>query len=189
MYRRNRFYDPKSGRFTQEDPIGLAGGVNAYGFAAGDPVSYADPYGLRADTVLYDSRETQDSVKSAARRSPTIARAVDQLNHAPNVTVQVHQGTLRPENPGLTSAAYLRNGRVYIDITFDFSRIPEMRAQSRYADHGNVTSADVVGHEIFGHALPFSVKDRCMDDGCAQRRENEIRSELGHLPRTWDLQP
>jgi RHS repeat-associated protein len=48
MYRRNRLYDPKSGRFTQEDPIGLAGGVNAYGFAAGDPVSYDDPYGLSA---------------------------------------------------------------------------------------------------------------------------------------------
>jgi RHS repeat-associated protein len=48
MYRRNRYYDPKTGRFTQEDPIGLAGGLNTYGFADGDPVSYTDPYGLRA---------------------------------------------------------------------------------------------------------------------------------------------
>jgi RHS repeat-associated protein len=48
MYMRNRYYDPASGRFTQEDPIGLAGGLNAYGFAAGDPVSYQDPYGLKA---------------------------------------------------------------------------------------------------------------------------------------------
>jgi len=46
MYRRNRFYDPISSRFTQEDPIGLAGGVNGYGFAEGDPVNYGDPYGL-----------------------------------------------------------------------------------------------------------------------------------------------
>ncbi|MCA1790910.1 MAG: RHS repeat-associated core domain-containing protein, partial [Thioalkalivibrio sp.] len=46
LYRRNRYYDPATGRFTQEDPIGLAGGVNVYGFAAGDPVSYSDPYGL-----------------------------------------------------------------------------------------------------------------------------------------------
>jgi RHS repeat-associated protein len=46
MYRRNRYYEPNTGRFTQEDPIGLAGGVNSYGFADGDPVSYADPYGL-----------------------------------------------------------------------------------------------------------------------------------------------
>jgi hypothetical protein len=46
-YMRNRFYDPATGQFTQTDPIGLAGGLNAYGFAAGDPVSYSDPYGLK----------------------------------------------------------------------------------------------------------------------------------------------
>jgi RHS repeat-associated protein len=45
-YRRNRYYDPKSGRFTQEDPIGLAGGLNLYGFANGDPVNFSDPFGL-----------------------------------------------------------------------------------------------------------------------------------------------
>jgi RHS repeat-associated protein len=46
MYMRNRYYDPASGQFTQPDPIGLAGGLNSYGFAAGDPVTYSDPYGL-----------------------------------------------------------------------------------------------------------------------------------------------
>jgi len=45
-YRRNRSYDPTSGRFTQEDPIGLAGGLNLYGFANGDPVNFSDPFGL-----------------------------------------------------------------------------------------------------------------------------------------------
>ncbi|HEU4559482.1 MAG TPA: RHS repeat-associated core domain-containing protein, partial [Longimicrobium sp.] len=46
MYMRNRYYNPATGRFTQEDPIGLAGGLNVYGFAEGDPVSYDDPFGL-----------------------------------------------------------------------------------------------------------------------------------------------
>jgi RHS repeat-associated protein len=46
MYLRNRYYDPNTGRFTQEDPIGLAGGLNLYGFAGGDPVSFSDPFGL-----------------------------------------------------------------------------------------------------------------------------------------------
>ncbi|MEO8879633.1 MAG: RHS repeat-associated core domain-containing protein [Gemmatimonadaceae bacterium] len=46
VYMRNRYYDPSSGRFTQEDPIGLAGGLNAYGFAGGDPVNFSDPFGL-----------------------------------------------------------------------------------------------------------------------------------------------
>jgi RHS repeat-associated protein len=45
-YMRNRYYNPVSGTFTQPDPMGIAGGLNAYGFADGDPVSYSDPYGL-----------------------------------------------------------------------------------------------------------------------------------------------
>ena len=35
MYMRNRYYDPATGQFTQTDPIGLGGGLNTYGFAAG----------------------------------------------------------------------------------------------------------------------------------------------------------
>jgi RHS repeat-associated protein len=46
MYRRNRYYDPASGRFTQPDPIGIAGGLNAYGFGEGDPINFSDPLGL-----------------------------------------------------------------------------------------------------------------------------------------------
>ena len=45
-YLRNRYLDPATGRFTQEDPIGLAGGLNLYGFAGGDPVNFDDPFGL-----------------------------------------------------------------------------------------------------------------------------------------------
>jgi RHS repeat-associated protein len=46
QYLRNRYYDPKTGRFTQQDPIGLGGGMNLYGFADGDPVNFSDPFGL-----------------------------------------------------------------------------------------------------------------------------------------------
>jgi RHS repeat-associated protein len=46
QYKRNRYYEPGTGRFTQEDPIGLAGGLNLYGFASGDPVNFSDPFGL-----------------------------------------------------------------------------------------------------------------------------------------------
>ena len=46
LFRRERYLDPASGRFTQEDPIGLAGGMNLYGFAGGDPVNFSDPMGL-----------------------------------------------------------------------------------------------------------------------------------------------
>jgi RHS repeat-associated protein len=48
QYRRNRYYDPNTGRFTQEDPLGLGGGLNLYGFANGDPITFTDPFGLSA---------------------------------------------------------------------------------------------------------------------------------------------
>ena len=49
----NRRYDSRSGPFTQQDPIGVAGGANVYGFAGGDPVNFSDPFGLSAmDTQL-----------------------------------------------------------------------------------------------------------------------------------------
>ena len=38
-----------SGQFTQQDPIGLAGGLNLYGFAGGDPINFWDPFGLCKD--------------------------------------------------------------------------------------------------------------------------------------------
>jgi RHS repeat-associated protein len=48
MYMRNRYYDPQTGQFTQTDPIGIGGGLNTYGFAAGDPVGNWDPFGTCA---------------------------------------------------------------------------------------------------------------------------------------------
>jgi RHS repeat-associated protein len=63
QYRRNRYYDPKTGRFTQEDPIGLAGGLNLYGFAGGDPVNFSDPFGLCPNCHKRDLQTENDEAR------------------------------------------------------------------------------------------------------------------------------
>ncbi|MEM7414561.1 MAG: RHS repeat-associated core domain-containing protein [Gemmatimonadota bacterium] len=52
MYRRNRYYDGVTGQFTQTDPIGIAGGLNTYGYTHGDPINFSDPFGLSACCTL-----------------------------------------------------------------------------------------------------------------------------------------
>lgn len=47
-YNLHRYYDPQAGRYISSDPIGLAGGINAYLYANASPTLYADAYGLWA---------------------------------------------------------------------------------------------------------------------------------------------
>ncbi len=51
-----RYYDPVSGRFTQVDPIGLAGGINLYQYAP-NPLNWIDPWGLSFLEIVGDSAQ------------------------------------------------------------------------------------------------------------------------------------
>ncbi len=50
-YNGYRDYDPDLGRYIQRDPLGLAAGVNTYGYAYQDPINFVDVDGRFANVV------------------------------------------------------------------------------------------------------------------------------------------
>ena len=44
-----RWYDPITGRWLSNDPIGISGGLNQYVFCGDNPVNFRDPFGLCTD--------------------------------------------------------------------------------------------------------------------------------------------
>jgi RHS repeat-associated protein len=59
-YYRARWYDPEARRFISEDPIGLNGGINLYGYVGNNPLNRIDPWGLQ-DILIIDKTAPVDS--------------------------------------------------------------------------------------------------------------------------------
>ena len=59
-YNRHRYYDPSSGQFTTQDPIGLLGGMNNYQYAP-NPTGWVDPLGLSCKENKYFLAKKMDT--------------------------------------------------------------------------------------------------------------------------------
>ncbi|MTD29424.1 RHS repeat-associated core domain-containing protein, partial [Erwinia sorbitola] len=68
-YNRFRYYDPDTAQYISPDPIGLAGGINPYGYVH-NPLGWIDPLGLTACSVP----------KGFSRKDKITQRWVDKLS-------------------------------------------------------------------------------------------------------------
>jgi RHS repeat-associated protein len=115
-YKRNRYYDPGTGQFTQQDPIGIAGGLNLYGYANGDPINFSDPFGLKSQIAC---RPVGDDNEGGV--DPTVAHcAIRVIDEDRDIDILIELAPdIRGRNVIHTGDSSSDRARAYGDKWFD----------------------------------------------------------------------
>ncbi len=203
-YVRNRYYDPATGRFTQEDPLGLAGGLNLYGFAAGDPVNFSDPFGLRV-CFKGDARKRQE-LQEAAENAINADIEVDKHWCVTGVTARPGEGfeSLRKEFQELvgdpsTFSAQFADGRAvsHFDPDTRTAIINPLDIQRRRYVSGSLVACFLGGsgtatfsvpailvHELIGHGSGMVGGGKPW--GAGVWAENQYHAAYRESRRCWE---
>ncbi|MBZ0331981.1 RHS domain-containing protein, partial [Halomonas sp. ANAO-440] len=81
-YNRHRYYDPQQGRYISQDPIGLNGGTNLYGYVT-NPTGMVDPLGLFGRPGPIDQSGRQGRVGAPiASQGPAPRSPLERLTNA-----------------------------------------------------------------------------------------------------------
>jgi RHS repeat-associated protein len=76
-YNAFRYFDPSTGRYTQVDPIGFAGGqASLYIYANNNPLDYVDALGLRVDTDLCAGLNAQGCLQMRQLAPPHVGEVM-----------------------------------------------------------------------------------------------------------------
>ncbi|KVF22137.1 hypothetical protein WJ07_17875 [Burkholderia vietnamiensis] len=115
-YNRHRYYDPVSGRFVSKDPIGLAGGINVYQYAA-NPVEWIDPFGLWGSNPLTKYRYNENgSLRSATTKIRPEDLGTGSGTNA-SLRLFTRAGAITCSSSGYGAASSTRSGYVRAELT------------------------------------------------------------------------
>ncbi|WP_413531459.1 RHS repeat-associated core domain-containing protein, partial [Rahnella inusitata] len=112
-YNLHRYYDPDSGRFTQHDPIGLAGGLNLYQYAP-NALGWVDPWGLNKSESPYHGRKpVYDAAAHHDSSSPDFRGGGSKTTPLPPDAEDVYQRSVPSDSEGRTWYGQNSEGEFY----------------------------------------------------------------------------
>ena len=173
-YYRARYYDPSIGRFMEEDPIRLRGGINMYSYVLNNPINGIDPLGLIV--VFTGNSTTQMALRTAYDNVGTTDRG--------------RQLETTLENSSTTyTITNQQNGDAYYDPrTHTISIDPNFHPMT-FVDTGSSCGVQpaptdaIMGHEL-GHAATGTLDDGPGNMNNVNQNENPIRKQLNEPLRT-----
>lgn len=188
---RNRAYDSQTGRWMQEDPLGLSGGIDQYQFAGNNPVSLTDPFGLK---VCFPGtrQEREDAVRTTEKATNT-AITLDSNNCVQSFTARPGKGFEDIQERFRKLVEKDETYDVIVRYTGEGSYF-DPDTKTAYIDIGNVATVyrscphngleffepgAIVTHELLGHGSEgwFRRTFRGLLRRSNQRRANKIENE------------
>ncbi|SFE66492.1 RHS repeat-associated core domain-containing protein [Paenibacillus algorifonticola] len=103
-YNRFRYYSPQEGIYTQQDPIGLAGGIRLYGYVLNSN-TYVDVFGL-------DSESIQKVIKIIKGINPSYKKVFKCMEFADELKAKLIENKIKGELLVLTTEI---NGNIWSD--------------------------------------------------------------------------
>ena len=166
-YYRGRYYSPSLQRLISEDPIGLAGGMNLYGYVGNNPISYTDPFGLKPNSpgdngdnsgvaaeLLNDLRNFVDAAKRNINRVLFFAQFEGAGALAASSIWTRRTNLTAVENAyshwtSHRSEFTFNNSKEYVDFSRNFIRDPPSSSFINWRTGGDVVIYDPVS-DVFG---------------------------------------
>jgi len=190
-----RDYDAVTGRYAESDPIGLAGGINTYGYAQSSPLKWVDLLGL--DIAVIENGPTSGNpightaiaVSGAGVYSfgntfdlgKSMARYLSKESARRDTTVYIIKTT------GAQDAAILEYLRSYKDY-----RLPTDKVHALYLDNCSTRAnraLDAAGIPRWAVVDPLSGAETTNMPGTAGMRAQGVGAEKYYVPRNASSLP
>jgi RHS repeat-associated protein len=178
-YFRARWYDPSTGRWLSNDPIGISGGLNQYAFCANNPVMFVDPDGLKWDRQI-NNLHRAEKIYNNINRDPVGKAVVESVQSA----LADNGAIITVRTSPYAKTGYYRAGGADAPGSVVLPDKPSNRPDSQ--GRQEVTPEQLLIHELWELYLWYTnpIMSEEQRHKCALEKETEYLDSIG-APRKY----